>query len=228
MDDDPETENAFNIGEELVQSPDHKRAGISVVDFDGLLPFSLRLEEDLKEGCGGQLWPAGMVLSKYLLRQSNETFKNRSIVELGAGGGLVGLSLALKIKADGSIFITDQKPMYELMEKNISLNSLDDNVKAAIYDWGSPVPPSIPQHPDIVLAADCVYFEPAFPLLQQTLNDLIGSNTVCYFCFKKRRRADLHFIKVARKMFKVKEIANDPDKPVYSRENIYLYELRKK
>jgi hypothetical protein len=28
---------------------------------------SLLLKEDLKDGCGGQLWPAGMALAKYLL-----------------------------------------------------------------------------------------------------------------------------------------------------------------
>jgi hypothetical protein len=67
-----------------------------------------------------------------------------------------------------------------------------------------------------------VYFEPAFPLLQQTLRDLIGENTVCYFCFKRRRRADLTFMKAARKMFDVQEVDDDPDKEVYSREKLFL------
>lgn len=112
--------------------------------------------------------------------------------------------------------------MLALMQQNITLNSLDGRVKASVYDWGESVPEDFPRHPDIVLAADCVYFEPAFPLLQKTLKDLIGENTVCYFCFKKRRRADLQFMKVAKKMFKVEEIQDDPDKSVYSRENLFL------
>jgi len=57
------------IGEDLVQSPQHKVAGETLLDFDGLLKRPLRLHEDLSKGCGGQLWPAGMVLTKYLLRQ---------------------------------------------------------------------------------------------------------------------------------------------------------------
>jgi hypothetical protein len=128
----------------------------------------------------------------------------------------------LGCKTTKTVHITDQLPMFELMKQNILLNNLSAKVEASIYDWGSPPPPGIPENPDIILAADCVYFEPAFPLLRQTLKDLIGDKTVCYFCFKKRRRADLTFMKAARKMFDVREVVDDPDKEVYSRENLYL------
>ena len=69
----------FAISEDLVQSPRHKAAGISSIDFDGLLELPLKLHEDLKEGCGGQLWPAGMVLSKYMLRQHRDDVKDASM-----------------------------------------------------------------------------------------------------------------------------------------------------
>lgn len=113
--------------------------------------------------------------------------------------------------------------MFDLMKRNILLNNLGTSVKASLYDWGTTPPPStIPTHPDVILAADCVYFEPAFSLLQQTLQDLIGPNTVCYFCFKRRRRADLQFMKTAKKMFEVREVEDDPDKEIYSREKLFL------
>jgi len=114
-------------------------------------------------------------------------------------------------------------PMLELMEHNIQLNTLRGAVQAVIYDWGEPKPSHLPIQTDIVLAADCVYFEPAFPLLQAALKELLSENTVCFFCFKKRRRADLQFIKTAKKMFNVTEIQDNPDKEIYSRENIFLY-----
>jgi protein N-lysine methyltransferase METTL21A len=115
--------------------------------------------------------------------------------------------------------------MFALMQKNIELNNLHSAVAASIYDWGETPPANVPTHPDIVLAADCVYFEPAFPLLQKTLQDLIGENTVCYFCFKKRRRADMHFVKVMKKTFDVKVVEDDPDRATYSRENLFLQVL---
>ena len=54
---------------------------------------------------------------------------------------------------------------------------------------GEPLPTMGPF--DVVLAADCVYFEPAFPLLVQTLEGLASQNGETpdfLFCYKKRRK----------------------------------------
>ncbi|KAH7401607.1 putative methyltransferase-domain-containing protein [Pyrenochaeta sp. MPI-SDFR-AT-0127] len=225
---DSEENDVFGVSQDLVPPAPIKSAGVSEVDFDGLLSPPLRLHEDLKNGCGGQLWPAGMVLGKYMLRKHQDDLAGKEILELGAGGGLVGLAVAIGCKTNTTLHITDQEPMYKLMKQNIALNNLNSRVTASIYDWGTPTPSQLPSHPDIILAADCVYFEPAFPLLQQTLKDLIGENTVCYFCFKRRRRADLTFMKSARKMFDVQEVNDDPDNEVYSREKLFLYRITKK
>ena len=219
---DSEENDVFGVSHDLVPPAPIKSTGVSEVDFDGLLSPPLKLHEDLKNGCGGQLWPAGMVLSKYMLRKHRDDLVDKETLELGAGGGLVGLAVAIACKTNTTLHITDQQPMFELMKRNITLNNLDSRVTASVYDWGTPTPSQLPLHPDIILAADCVYFEPAFPLLQQTLRDLIGKNTVCYFCFKRRRRADLTFMKAARKMFDVKAVEDDPDKEVYSREKLFL------
>lgn len=54
---------------------------------------------------------------------------------------------------------------------------------------GDPLPPTIPHGYDVILAADCVYFEPAFPLLVKTLVDLVPDKSVeVLFCYKKRRK----------------------------------------
>lgn len=219
---DSEENDVFGVSQDLVPPAPIKPAGISEVDFDGLLSPPLKLHEDLKNGCGGQLWPAGMVLGNYMLKMHRDNLAGKEILELGAGGGLVGLAVAIGCKTDTTLHITDQEPMFELMKQNIALNNLKSRVKASIYDWGRPTPSQLPTHPDIILAADCVYFEPAFPLLQHTLRDLIGKNTVCYFCFKRRRRADLTFMKTARKLFNVEEVDDDPDKDVWTREKLFL------
>ncbi|KAM0198314.1 hypothetical protein ACHAPI_004270 [Fusarium lateritium] len=80
------------------------------------------------------------------------------------------------------------------------------------------------QKPDVILAGECVYFEPAFPLLMSTLKALLELNSaaVIYFCFKKRRRADMNFVKMAKKAFKVEEIF-DEDRPVFQRQGLFLF-----
>ncbi|KAL2863032.1 putative methyltransferase-domain-containing protein [Aspergillus lucknowensis] len=220
---------SFNVSESLVPPRELKAAGQSQVSFDGLLQRPLLLRQDVKWGCGGQLWPAGMVLAKYLLRQHQSTLSNKTIVELGAGGGLVGLGVASGCEIGPSpIFITDQAPMLPLMKANIALNNLSSTVRAMVLDWTEPIPDGIPKHPDIILAADCVYFEPAFPFLISTLHGLLGPDSVCYLCFKKRRRADVRFVKLAKRAFQLTEINDDPDAATYKRENIFIYTIQSK
>ncbi|KAH0844549.1 hypothetical protein AYO21_08561 [Fonsecaea monophora] len=235
----PSPENdVFGISTALIPEGDNKKPATTSLTFDNLLPStrSLILHEDLQEGCGGQLWPAGMVLSKYMLRYHRAgSLRGKSVVEIGAGGGLVGLAVALgcELDSDQKIYITDQIPMLALMRKNITLNKLEDKVVAEVYDWGTAPPPTIlssrtqHQHPDVVLAADCVYFEPTFPLLLQTLNDLIGPETTCYFCFKKRRKADMRFIRDMTKSFQAEYIEYD-GKEADQKEGIFLYAVRRK
>ncbi|KAE8376476.1 putative methyltransferase-domain-containing protein [Aspergillus bertholletiae] len=221
--------DCFDVSESLVPARDLKRVGHTEISFGGLLKEPLILKEDLKEGCGGQLWPAGMVLARYLLHQHRSSFNNKTIVELGAGGGLVGLSVARGCDiGPSSVYITDQAAMLPLMEANIKLNNLSSQAVASVLNWGESLPDCIPTHPAIILAADCVYFEPAFPLLISTLKSLLGPESICYFCFKKRRRADLRFMKLAKKLFHIVEVCDDPMAETYRRESIFLYSIRLK
>ena len=104
-------------------------------------------------------------------------------------------------------------PLLDIMNRNVEMNTLSDTVKVLELNWswspslhlvlgytylhhlwylssGSPLPEDLPQM-DVILAADCVYFEPAFPLLVQTLKDLANASSTCefLFCYKKRRKA---------------------------------------
>lgn len=217
----------------LVPERANKAAGTSETTFDNLLIDPLYLHEDLKNGCGGQLWPAGMTLARYMLKYHPD-LRSCSVLEIGAGGGLVGLAVAKGCVLDNNyqVVTTDQIPMLSLMQKNIALNGLEDKVHAAVYDWGAPMPADVrdclkSSSPDIVLAADCVYFEPAFPLLLSTLKDLIGPKTTCYFCFKKRRKADMRFIRDMMKAFAVEQIEYD-NKTTDQRQGIWLYRLQQR
>jgi len=121
----------------------------------------------------------------------------------------------------GHIKMTDMDAMLDLMLRNIALNNLpSETISASILDWGTSYEGD--SKPDVVLAADCVYFEPAFPLLLQTMSQVIGPQTTCFFCFKKRRKADLRFMKDARKLFVVEEVMDDPDRAIWSREQLFL------
>ncbi|OHE93988.1 hypothetical protein CORC01_10680 [Colletotrichum orchidophilum] len=218
------------IGEDFTPLPTYKAATTSAYDMSGLLSTPLQLHEDLTSGCGGQTWPAGMVLTKHMLRYHRENLKGARILELGAGGGLVGLAVALGCELQETLYLTDQDEMFELMGRNTKLNGLEDKVKPMILNWGGPLSQEVVDFkPNVILAADCVYFEPAFPLLLETLTNLLAlePDAIVYFCFKKRRRADMQFLKKAQKAFLVTEIV-DEDRPVFSREGLFLYTFASK
>ena len=57
-------------------------------------------------------------------------------LELGAGGGVVGLTIAKGcVKLDHPLYLTDVIELEPLMQHNISLNGLDDQVRARVLKW---------------------------------------------------------------------------------------------
>ncbi|GLB33496.1 putative S-adenosyl-L-methionine-dependent protein-lysine N- methyltransferase [Lyophyllum shimeji] len=195
-------------------------------------PIAIKLAVDASPGCGGIAWPAGEILSSYLVKRGPTYVQGRTIIELGSGTGLVGLvagTLAGRAKDErAKVWITDQAPLLDIMRQNVRANALEANVAVAELNWGSLIPPEIPA-PDLILAADCVYFEPAFPLLVQTLRDLVDRNaeseTEVLFCYKKRRKADKRFFGMLKKSFSWTEVMDDPDRETSNREAITLLRL---
>ncbi|KZV65514.1 S-adenosyl-L-methionine-dependent methyltransferase [Peniophora sp. CONT] len=188
----------------------------------------LSLAVDAGPGCGGITWPAGEVLTRYLARRGPDALAGTRVLELGSGTGLVGL-LAGALGA--RVYITDQAPLLATMEKNIALNSMiAPNVSAVELNWGEPLSAELSGPYDLILAADCVYFEPAFPLLVQTLCDLLPPTvkTETFFCYKKRRKADKRFFTLLKRYFTWEDVEDDPEHEIYSREAISLLRLHRK
>lgn len=70
----------LDLAESLVPIRERKHAGTTIVTLDGLLEQQpLKLEEDLKEGCGGQLWPAGILLARYMLQKHHSDLLGKTM-----------------------------------------------------------------------------------------------------------------------------------------------------
>ena len=97
------------VSEDIVAQREIIASSIVSLSFDGLLGTPLRLQTNQKQ-CGGQLWPAGMALADFLIRERLDELKGRNMfvrpgfdctsirstkryvssIELGAGSGLAG------------------------------------------------------------------------------------------------------------------------------------------
>ena len=63
----------------------------------------------------------------------NGHYKDKHIIELGAGTGLIGLFLA---KVGANVVLTDQKSMVPLMEANVNVNDINpSNIKVKELFW---------------------------------------------------------------------------------------------
>ncbi|CAD6594355.1 MAG: hypothetical protein ASARMPREDX12_008702 [Alectoria sarmentosa] len=215
----------LSISEDLVPSTVQTASQEVILAFDGLLSPPLFLQTNETE-CGGKLWPAGMVLAEYLLRNKLDEMEGKKMfvrsnvpvsitIELGAGSGLVGLALAVGLRSTSvrstTIHLTDgHPPLLPLLKHNIDLNTPNlrnsTSVVPNLLPWGQSISPMIPSPPDILLAADCCYLESNVPLLIATMEALVRKDAVCYFCYKRRRRADKDTIRKLSKLFEVEEI----------------------
>ncbi|ORX44605.1 hypothetical protein DM01DRAFT_1340365 [Hesseltinella vesiculosa] len=197
---------------------------VSTEQFDQV---SVKLWQDVSGGCGGKTWEAAYVMVDYLLwRHSLDStfFQRKTVLDLGSGTGLVGLALAKACPLE-HMELTDQEPMMQLMKDNITLNDLS-NTSASLLDWGVPHSHQV----DVVLASDCVYLEIAFQPLIDTLVHFTDNNplTEIYMTYRRRRKADKRFFALAKKHFALIDIQDDPKRPEYKLQGLYLYRLERK
>ena len=78
-----DSENDINLNSAPL--PVQKLAQNTSLTFNNLLNTPLILHEDPHPGCGGHLWPAGMVLAKYMLSHHAD-LRGAKVIEIGAGG----------------------------------------------------------------------------------------------------------------------------------------------
>jgi len=83
------------------------------------------------------------------------------------------------------------------------------------------------RYPLIFFPHPLKYFYRFDPLIQ-TLLDCTHSSSVVLISFKKRRKADKRFFIKLKKHFIVEEIKNDPQRPHYSQNSLYIFEATRK
>ena len=115
------------------------------------------LREDYGAALGSHLWDAGYVLAGYLAGLDDPI--EGAVVELGAGCGLVGLSL----RREGTrVILTDRSPLASLIKHNIAINGAESSCEYCELEWANEahvgsVLSSSGGAVDFVVAADVLY-----------------------------------------------------------------------
>lgn len=192
---------------------DYKQVNYKFIDFGNVTdPTSdynkLVIQQDRSLGKGGLIWDAAFCLGEYLMFHHSDLLKNKSILELGAGTGMLGCWLAKALHNQGChIVATDLPLLSDLMKKNIELNfstmkstplqkrlGIDNNhhisdttiVESRVLTWGLKEEYPSDKKFDIIIGSDIVttLYDPY--ALAQTLYDLSSENTRIYLSAKSR------------------------------------------
>jgi len=129
---------------------------------------------------GDIVWKGAHVLASQLAQAGVDGVKGKSVLELGAGSGLLGM-LAAKLGGHAVITDGDEREMPTLQENAANFEDglqLGGTLSAAFLDWGYEGAKAAEQAPesrlkkhsfDLVLGSDIVYIPQYIPLLAQSI-----------------------------------------------------------
>lgn len=146
---------------------------LSLFDAVGLL--------DGNDCTGLRIWPGARALCGYLAAHP-DIVAGKTVLELGAGAGLVGL-LSGKLNASKVTITDSSEDSLELLRRNVEQNFPEDNrVTVASLDWHQRSP-----HRDeynIIVASDVIYFhelvEPLFRTVLEHFQRKQGQFLLCF------------------------------------------------
>ena len=156
---------------------------------------------------GSVLWNSNECVSRYLREHIFvDGAKGVRVLELGAGVGALGISLAM---AGALVAITDIKELVPLMRHNIELNHITPPAacKPFAWKWGEAAPPELVAYLgcrlDVVILCDALYGNPKdWPKLITTLDwlkDEFPGCTIVNFCEQRVNAVEAGFIELLQR-----------------------------
>ncbi|CAG8958669.1 hypothetical protein HYFRA_00011510 [Hymenoscyphus fraxineus] len=189
---------------------------------------ALHIWEETGESIARHIWDAGLTLSSYLhtispiSSMSTSTTSSKlpvlekllqekselNIIELGAGCGIVSLTLYHHFPQISNLILTDLPEASEILSHNIShppfpqspSRNSTTTLKHEVLDWSQPLPSFASEKKwDLVMVADCTYNPDVVPDLVKTLKELTseeggkeGKGLVCV-AMKVRHESEIVF-----------------------------------
>ncbi|NWY92820.1 MT21A methyltransferase, partial [Loxia curvirostra] len=191
---------------------------------------TIRLQQDWRRlGVAAVVWDAAVVLCAYLEMEGID-LRDRSVIELGAGTGLLGIVVTLLGKAfflalfranhncSARVTLTDRAAALELLESNVQANLPPELRPRAVVKeltWGKDLDNFSSGAFDLILGADIVYLEETFAELLGTLEHLCSERAVILLSCRIRYERDLDFLRMLRERFSVSEVHYDSSKDVH-------------
>jgi predicted nicotinamide N-methyase len=139
---------------------------------------SLEIYQTKIGSVGSWCWESAICLAEYCFDHMFNQFRNKRIVEIGCGTGIVGLQLSA---LGANVTLTDRIEILELLEYNIKKNQdvITGKAQGKELFWGEDVNEQDEcfQNLDFVIVANCVYHSIELDQLIQTICNLCPENS---------------------------------------------------
>lgn len=144
-------------------------------------------------GTGLNVWDGAQLLLRYIEKVPN-IVKNKRVIELGSGCGIVGVAAA--ICGCKEVIMTDLAYALPLMRENVDINRVawkdtDVVVSCKECDWFQPPPVDellghYDSKADVLLVADCVWLSSLIAPLLRTLKLYTTESTDVFITYQQR------------------------------------------
>ncbi|XP_018415902.1 PREDICTED: protein N-lysine methyltransferase METTL21A [Nanorana parkeri] len=185
---------------------------------------TIQIKQNWKElGVAAVVWDAAIVLCMYL-EAGGINLEGRSVIELGAGTGLVGI-VATLLGAEATV--TDREIALEFLKTNVHDNLPTDllhKVSVKPLTWGKGLEDFSPF--DVIVGADIIYLEETFQDLLKTILHLSTENTVILLSCKLRYQRDHQFLDMMRQHFSVVQVLYDQKVDVYIYKALKIHQTK--
>ncbi|XP_068164013.1 methyltransferase like 21e [Antennarius striatus] len=163
---------------------------------------------------GAVLWPSASVLCHFLeTNQDKYNLKDKNVIELGAGTGLVTIVSSL---LGAKVTSTDLPDVLGNLQYNVMRNTRDRCKYVPLVTeliWGQEVEQRFPHDThcfDYILAADVVYAHPHLEELMDTFDYLCQENTKILWAMRFRLDPENSFVDRFRQRFHVEQLYDLP------------------
>ncbi|XP_028393226.1 protein N-lysine methyltransferase METTL21A-like [Dendronephthya gigantea] len=161
-----------------------------------------------------------------------EHLRNSTVLELGAGCGLVGL--ALSYMGAKYVLLTDMDVCLPTLKINVDKHSCDlkkDSILVMSYTWGEDTKALMKPHGkfNIIVAAEVLYDESDSKLLAYSALQLLAEDGVMFVSMGRNRKGETAFVDVMRENgYSTFEVQKEKLHPKYQDEIIKVIKVIKK
>ncbi|TMS15555.1 Protein-lysine N-methyltransferase EEF2KMT [Larimichthys crocea] len=159
----------------------------------------------ISEGTTGLVtWEAALYLAEWAL-DHRHTFTGRTVLELGSGVGLTGVTICRSCRLNRFVFSDCHPSVLQKLRNNIQLNGLTDQTSPAVsveeMDWTAATEEQLKRiGADTIIAADVVYDPDVVGSLVKLLSRILKSAQVLpevFICSTIRKPGDLQRLQAA-------------------------------